>query len=272
MIQTVQIKVIKAFYNKAVKGGMHPLDALNTIMKVFYGITFKGRLEKLFTVENVKTVKGQKKGFLTGIIYLAPSNMSGVNVCAMAEKAGCKNPCLFTSGKGRYSNVQLSRLRKTLYYLLNPVGFYAMADKDMARLKRKAAKLDFTLALRFNGTSDVAWYKTPMFEQAIKHDAIVYDYTKVVRHITEAPKGYHYTLSYSESTPYYANMVKDAMVQYPTLNVAVVFRNGLPETFLGRKVIDGDETDLRFLDETGVVVGLSAKGRAKKDKSGFVID
>lgn len=268
----MKIKVIRTFYNNLVKGGMHPLDALNKIMESFYGFTFKHRLEKVFTVENVKTVKGQKKGFLTGIIYFAPANMSGVNVCAMAEKAGCKKPCLFTAGQGVYNNVQMARLRKTLLYHLNPEVFYTLAEKNIKSLKTRASKLDFTLALRFNGTSDIAWYKTPLYSIAKQFDAIVYDYTKIVKHITEAPKDYHYTLSYSESTPYYSSMVKDAMVKYPEVNVAVVFRKTLPDTFLGRKVINGDETDLRFLDETGVIVGLTAKGKARKDQSGFVID
>ena len=39
---------------------------------------------------------------------------------------------------------------------------------------------------------------------------------------------------------------------------------------MGRKVIDGDKHDLRFLDEKNVIVGLIAKGEAKKDISGFV--
>ena len=55
------------------------------------------------------------------------------------------------------------------------------------------------------------------------------------------------------------------------MNVAVVFRKELPATYLGRKVINGDETDLRFLDEKNVIVGLKAKGKAKKDTSGFVV-
>ena len=51
-----------------------------------------------------------------------------------------------------------------------------------------------------------------------------------------------------------------------------MFRNKLPSMFKGLKVIDGDTHDMRFLDEDNVVVGLKAKGKAKKDYSGFVID
>jgi hypothetical protein len=53
-------------------------------------------------------------------------------------------------------------------------------------------------------------------------------------------------------------------------NVAVVFRNQLPQTWKGYEVVNGDENDLRFLDKQGVVIGLIEKGMAKKDATGFV--
>ena len=267
-----KLSEMKAFYQGQMKAKAHPLDALNAIMKEYYGYEYKGRLEHIFTVDNEKTVKGEKKGYLTGIIYLAPSRRSGVNVCPMADMAGCGDPCLNTSGKGKYSNVQMARLRKTLLLHLNPAHFYYMAERDIIRLKKEADEKDFGLALRFNGTSDIAWYNKPLYAIAKEHGAIVYDYTKMVKHIAEAPTGYHLTLSYSESSRFYSDMVKKAMAEYPDVNVAVVFRDQLPKTFLNRVVVDGDETDLRFLDEKGVIVGLKAKGKAKKDYSGFVID
>ena len=267
-----KLSEIKAFYKKQINAKVHPLDALNNVMKEFYSFSFKTHLEEIFTVNNEKTVKGEKKGYLTGIIYLAPAKLSGANVCPMAVIAGCGDPCLNTSGKGKLTRVQFSRLRKTLLYLLNPAYFFYMVEKDMVKLRNKAKRLDYTLALRCNGTSDIAWYKTPMYDLGKKYGAIMYDYTKVVKHIAEKPEDYHMTLSYSESSAYYSDMVKKAIADYPSLNVAVVFREHLPETFLGRKVVNGDETDLRFLDEKGVIVGLTAKGKAKKDYSGFVID
>jgi hypothetical protein len=82
------------------------------------------------------------------------------------------------------------------------------------------------------------------------------------------PENYHLTVSYSEANQAYAEKVKQTRH-----NIAVVFRDKqLPAEYLGRKVINGDKTDLRFLDPSGVVVGLYAKGPAKKDYSGFVID
>jgi hypothetical protein len=58
------------------------------------------------------------------------------------------------------------------------------------------------------------------------------------------------------------------------MRVAVVFRDKktIPETFLNMQCVDGDDSDIRHLDPHGVVVALYAKGPAKKDFSGFVID
>ena len=55
-------------------------------------------------------------------------------------------------------------------------------------------------------------------------------------------------------------------------NIAVIFdtKKGeeLPTSFWGRPVVDGDKTDLRFLDANNVVVGLRSKGKAKKAPTG----
>ena len=48
------------------------------------------------------------------------------------------------------------------------------------------------------------------------------------------------------------------------------------ETYIERvakgKVVNGDESDLRFLDPRNSIVGLKAKGKAKKDTTGFVVN
>ena len=81
------------------------------------------------------------------------------------------------------------------------------------------------------------------------------------------PSNYHLTFSRSEN-----NDKKCEMVLLMGGNVAVVFRNQLPKTWKGFEVVNGDETDLRFLDKKGVVVGLIEKGMAKKDATGFVVE
>jgi hypothetical protein len=92
-----------------------------------------------------------------------------------------------------------------------------------------------------------------------------YDYTKLPNR-RNVPSNYHLTFSRSESNELDALRI----LANGVMNVAVVF-DTLPTKWAGVKVIDGTETDLRFLDEQGVVVGLVAKGKAKKDNSGFTI-
>ena len=94
-----------------------------------------------------------------------------------------------------------------------------------------------------------------------------YDYTKIPTRKVEHIPNYHLTWSYSEANDKYATMFDKV-----SNNIAVVFRDALPKMFKGLKVIDGDKHDMRFLDESQVVVGLIEKGEAKKDTSGFVID
>jgi hypothetical protein len=101
-----------------------------------------------------------------------------------------------------------------------------------------------------------------------------YDYTKDIKRVRKAlPDNYHLTLSYSEASTRYSDMVLDQMCKHQGHNMAVVFRDKdkIPKTYMGFKVVDGDKDDLRFLDPKGVVVALYAKGKAKQDASGFVI-
>jgi len=82
----------------------------------------------------------------------------------------------------------------------------------------------------------------------------------------ELPENYHLTFSRKEDND---GFVENVLGQGG--NVAVVFADSLPKTWKGKAVVNGDETDLRFLDGKNVVVGLKAKGKGRKDKSGFVV-
>jgi len=238
---------------------------------------------KLLGTQNAKTVKGETAGYLTGIVYLAPSDSSSAlgnpaarwNTCAMASK-GCRAACLYTAGRGRMPNVSAARLRKTARFFEDREGFMADLVDDIRALKRKAAKLDLTPAVRLNGTSDLRWERFPLVVDgehfanimAVFPDVQFYDYTKIPgRHGRFGfPANYHLTFSRSESN-------QDAVEAEAAAgrNIAVVFAGDLPESYLGRPVVSGDETDLRFLDPDGCVVGLTAKGKARKDTSGFVV-
>ena len=222
---------------------------------------------------NAKTIKGDGSEYVTAIRYLKPfkSVFNGKvhNLCAMAEKAQCHVGCLNTAGRGAMNAVQRGRERKTMWLLSDPIGFYDALNNDIATFIRRQLRNGITPCIRLGGTDD----KGDAIKLAPNYpDAQFYDYTKVVkRAYQKLPANYHITLSYSEADMDYANQVHQAVLD-TGVNMAVVFRDKLPATFRGLRVIDGDKDDLRFLDPKGVVVGLIAKGKAKRDTSGFVID
>lgn len=234
---------------------------------------------------DAKTVKGNKGGvYITGIMYLIPwkhvIDGKRINVCPMAETAGCVKGCLVTAGRGRMSNVHAGRMRKTEWFARDRAGFMTQLVKDCEGLVRYCKKRDVKPALRLNGTSDIQWELIACERDGVTYPHIFaafpeiqfYDYTKIANRDVESIPNYGLTFSYSEANPAYAKQV--AIARDKGLNIAVVFRKkeNIPTRALGRDVIDGDETDMRFLDPQGVVVALYAKGAAKQDDSGFVID
>jgi len=226
---------------------------------------------KLLSIgNNAKTIKSDKGGeYLTAILYLAPADIvPGINVCPMAEKAGCKKACLYSAGRGAFTNVQQARIRKTELFRDDPIGFVDQLAVDIVKAKKKADKLGVKLAVRLNGTSDIAWENQKGSNGLSLMDTFpeiqFYDYTKLPGR--KVPENYHLTVSYSEASESYAKKVR-----LYSHNWAVVFKDSLPAKFHGRKVINGDRDDLRFLDPASVVVGLVAKGKAKQDNTGFVI-
>lgn len=207
----------------------------------------------------------------TGIVYLAPASISGKNVCGSSSPA-CRKACLYTAGRGRMSNVQQGRLRKTMLFLKSRKEYFNQLNKDIEKLKRKSVKNNALTCIRLNGTSDLPYQN---IKQGANNQSIIqdhkdvqfYDYTK---DWNRKPKTNNYHLTYSKSELHTESEVQE-MVSKGN-NVAVVFRDKLPKTYAGHTVFNGDETDLRFLDPKGVIVGLKAKGEAKKDISGFVVD
>lgn len=228
---------------------------------------------QLLTYGNTKVMKGEKIGYLTAILHLAPSRLSGFNVCPMASK-GCIAGCLNTAGRGIYSRTQEARKRKTLAYFNDRAAFMAQLVQDVQAVERKAARMGMVPTIRLNGTSDLRWEYVPTVLDGVEYPNIMtafptmlwYDYSKIPNR-RDLPENYHITFSRSESNQQY---VGDALSR--GMNVAMVFRKELPKTYMGYEVIDGTETDLRFLDPKNVIVGLVAKGKARRDMSGFVID
>lgn len=248
-------------------------------------------MNKLLNIDsNAKTVKGQKRGYMTAVLYLAPGSVSGANLCPFAEQAGCLDGCLNTAGRGGIAKgsavmdnglpdnaIQRARLERSHLFNENRQAFMAQLVKEIEAFIRKAERKNLIPVVRLNGTSDILWETIPCGDHANIMsrfpDIQFYDYTKVYkRFVRPLPENYHLSLSYSEASQKYAIAARTMAQFREDANLVVVFRDKLPEQYAGRKVINGDESDLRFLDPDGVVVGLKAKGRAKKDDSGFVID
>ena len=229
---------------------------------------------KLLSTANPKIQKGTKLGYLSFILHLAPADLSGREVCPK-RTAGCSAACLNTAGRGgmfkRGENttmIQRARIRKTQYFFEARDYFMMDLYDDIKRAIRYAERQGLKPVFRLNGTSDLSWEKYTINENNIFElfpDVQFYDYTKVLGRKTSKYKNYHLTFSAADGND--ADVAK-AMEQ--GMNVAVVF-DEIPQEYKGKSVFNADDTDLRFMDPKGVVLGLKAKGRAKKDYSGFVI-
>ena len=221
---------------------------------------------------NAKTIKGDKAGeYLTAILYLAPADLAGgKTVCPFADKAKCREGCLYSAGRGAFNNVQKARIRKTKLWQESREYFLHELEADIKSFVKYCNKKGMKPAIRLNGTSDIMWEDEAPHLFHRYPEVQYYDYTKIYkRAYKKLPKNYHLTLSYSGANPAYAEAVRLAHIQ-TGVNMAMVFRTkALAQSVFG---VDGDETDLRFLDPKGVVVKLYAKGKAKHDTSGFVVD
>jgi len=238
---------------------------------------------KLLSIGNPKVLKGMKQGYMTYILHLAPANLSGYEVCAK-RTVGCTLACLNTSGrggmikKGETTNaIQQARIRKTKFFFENRAEFMMQLVKDIELAIKQSIKKDLTPVFRLNGTADLAWEKYEVIRNgklyrnifAAFSEVQFYDYTKILGRKVKDIANYHLTFSAADGND---DDVMSAMTQ--DMNVAVVFgikkNSPMPETYGFRYVFNGDESDLRFLDPKNVVVGLYAKGKAKKDTTGFV--
>ena len=225
---------------------------------------------KLLSTANPKIQKGTKLGYLSFILHLAPADLSGKETCPK-RTAGCTAACLNTAGRGGMfkrgettNMIQKARIRKTQYFFNNRAEFMADLVNDIKKAIRFAERKGLTPVFRLNGTSDLSWEKYDVvlgfniFE--LFPNVQFYDYTKVLgRKVAQYPN-YHLTFSKADGND---ADVAEALLQ--GMSVVAVY-DKIPEG-----VPSADETDLRFLDPKGIMLGLKAKGRAKKDYSGFVI-
>jgi hypothetical protein len=228
---------------------------------------------KLLSIGNPKILKGMKQGYMTYILHLAPADVSGYNTCPKAT-AGCKTACLNTAGrggmfkKGETTNIiQQARIRKTKFFFEDRENFLATLKDDIRKAIKQAEKKGLIPVFRLNGTSDIAWEKYGVIQEF--PNVQFYDYTKILGRKVNGLANYQLTFSAADGNDLdVRRAIKEGY------NVATVFgikkSQPMPETYEGMPVFNGDDSDLRFLDPKGVVVGLYAKGKAKKDTSGFV--
>lgn len=231
---------------------------------------------------NAKLAKNAttNSGYETSILYLAPATEAGgPNLCP-ASTPGCRSSCLYAAGRGRMSNVIEARINKAKRFINEQASFLFDLCQDLEFLVRKQARTGVKQAVRLNGTSDISWESLPVVRNGQVFQGVpqaypelqFYDYTKVAVRAARSvqpgwPTNYRITFSRSES-----NQVAAARLAKLGVNVAVVWRDTLPAQWQGQPVIDGTSHDQRFLDPQGVIVGLIAKGPAKKDESGFVLN
>jgi hypothetical protein len=209
-----------------------------------------------------KTQKGEKIPTRLASLSLYPDDI----ICAGSKAAKCQDGCLVSAGRGRFDNVANARRAKTAYFHADQSGFIDQLKKELTNFDKLCKRQNVRGVVRLNTISDIAWenYEIPQSFPNLTF----YDYSKRVKRIGNTPSNYSLMFSYS-GAPSYKKQVEQMPAGYP---MAVVFRGELPTDFMGRKVIDGDISDLDNLRAGHVVVGLRAKGKAKKDTTGFVVD
>jgi hypothetical protein len=238
---------------------------------------------------SAKIVKNGKKGVMTYIVYLAPAKQSGYNVCPMATGGdgivlGCIDSCLNESGHNKigpltdtgYTKISNSRIAKTQLFFEHRDFFVTWLVAEIQKSYVKALNAGYDFSVRFNGTSDIniETVKTTDGRNILEIFPTIqfYDYTKVFNRLplTKKYPNYHLTFSYSGS-----NMVQCLSALADGYNVAMVFNNTLPDEYLGYKVINADETDLRYLDAPGVICGLKYKkvrNKLANQNNSFIIN
>jgi hypothetical protein len=256
---------------------------------------------KLLNIDaNAKTVKGQAKGYMTAVLYLAPYKVSGVNVCPMAEKAGCWRTCLNTAGRGGMpvggtftspggielpdNAIQRARIRRTRLWTSSKQEFLQLLHHEIELHLRGAARKKLTPTIRLNGTSDIQWERVLLEDGRtfFEHfpDVQFYDYTKIAKRLYDETRPENYYLCLSGSAADWRYKARCLQAEKDGKSVVWVVRDeAAKQQWLHSSAltglimtVDGDEHDLRFLDPPGARVVLRAKGSAKKETNGFVLN
>ena len=217
---------------------------------------------RIFSATSAKAIKAGEYGYRNAIMYLAPHAIAGAgNLCPHASE-GCKAACLgYYSGQAGMvsrdsdlNSVRKSRIDKAQQFMRNRAAFMLMVARGIAFNAMRAKREKLTLAVRLNGSSDIAFEGvalvlsvadaelinktangalevTPGFYRnifAVFPSIQFLDYTKNPQRMARAlPPNYHLTFSRSES-----NDAQARAVLASGGNVAAVF-DKLPDTYAG---------------------------------------
>lgn len=243
-------------------------------MKTLLKKETKKAVQKLLS-DGSTNAKTKKNSIKTYIMYLRPFtlNSKGINICSHAS-AGCAAACLETAGHGAFANVQAARAKKTEFYINDRKNFILQLSYEIMKKYSLAKKKGEKIAFRLNGTSDLDFvYLLQKYAgldiSTLSDFATFYDYSKVLQRAIRYKDHPNYTVTFSRSE---TNQAETDQAIKLGINVAAVFSDDLPQRYKGAKVVDGDSSDLVMLYNKGVILGLKAKGKARKDTSGFVIN
>lgn len=247
------------------------MDKIKSIIKE---ISIKKEQPKMLLSTGISNAKTIKNNLKTYILYLSPYNQNSKNhnLCPMASE-GCAAACLFTAGRGLMRPVLEGRIKKTEYFLRDKKSFIQQLAKEIESKILSAYKKNEKIAFRLNGTTDIDFiYLLDKFAKFnisdYKENAVFYDYTKLISKVKRYKDHDNYYLTFSRSEN--NNSVARSVLSLGG-NVAIVFKDKLPKYWNGYRVINGDLSDLEMIYNKNIVLGLLAKGKAKHDKSGFVI-
>jgi len=188
-------------------------------------------------------------------------------LCPYRHIAECAKLCLQSAGMGVFSNVKAGRQRKTDWWHSDQAGFLTQLRKELTNFDKLCKRQGVKAAVRLNVLSDIPWEKHGIPQEF--PDIFFYDYTKNASRLGKTPDNYELMFSYSDAPKYQKHVAKALQTDVP---MSVVFRNGMPLHYKGRRVIDGDASDLVNVKAGKVIIGLVAKGKAKKGDGNFVVD
>ena len=204
----------------------------------------------------IKTAKGSK----LPVVLAGLSMMPTLAICANSKKAKCLDMCLKDSGFSEvFDSVNVARQKKTDYFMQDRAGFLQQLKRELTNLDKYAKKHNKKAIVRLNVLSDIPWerYNIPQQFPDIKF----YDYSKRSNRLDRMPSNYQLMFSWSGASEYQREVNNALKTDTP---ITVVFSKSLPDYYLGRKVYNGDLSDLDNLDQKGMVIGLLLKGNKNK--------